>query len=111
MAKLVYDCRGRVSEEIQLHTRERFHIEDLHATLNKQTPTRTDKEWHKDNVAQQKAYRENNAEHIKQYKKDNAETIRAKQKAYKSEKIECPHCNKMFNRGSMTKHIRRKHTE
>ena len=27
----------------QLHTRERYHMEDLHATLNKKTPTRTDK--------------------------------------------------------------------
>ena len=84
----------------QLLTRERFHIEDLHATLNKQLPTRTKKD-----------YRADNAEHFKQYRQDNKEHIKSLKHARTSEKIECIHCNKMFNRGSMTVHIKRKHTE
>ena len=50
----------------QLHTRERFHIENLHATLNKQIPTRARKEWFVDNSEQVKArmqeYHKNNSE-------------------------------------------------
>ena len=88
----------------QLHTRERYRMELLHATLNKVIPTRPHKEW-----------REDNSEHIKErdkkYKEKSSEHTKSYQKAYDSEKIECPHCNKMFNRGSMTHHIRRKHTE
>ena len=84
----------------QLHTRERFHIEVLHANLNKVIPTRTKKEY-------QKEYDKDNAEHIKAYRKDNAEHIRA----YQSEKIPCPHCNKILSRCSMTVHIKLKHTE
>lgn len=38
----------------QLHTRERFHIEDLHATLNKVIPTRTMKEDQLDNAEKKK---------------------------------------------------------
>ena len=54
----------------ELETRERHHIEDLHATLNKSIPTRNKKEWYKDNSekikASKKEYRHENAEHIKE---------------------------------------------
>ena len=106
----------------QLHTRERYHMELLHATLNKIIPTQTQKKHLKkaEHIkAQQKEYKKENAEKIKEYQKeyhkehykDNTEKIKAYAKAYISEKIPCPHCNKMFNRGSMTRHIRRKHAE
>ena len=36
-----YPCNSKN----QLHTRERYHMGNLHATLNKQVPTRTDKEY------------------------------------------------------------------
>ena len=103
----------------QLHTRERFHIEDLHATLNKCIPTRTQKEYQQTNSEKIKEYyteyKKENPEKIKErdkaYQKENAEHIRSRKKAYNSEKIPCPHCNKIFSKGSMTCHTRRKHTE
>ena len=92
----------------QLHTRERHHMELLRATLNKYIPSRTRKEY-------KKAYRKDNTDHIKAYSKayqqQNTDHIKAREKAYKSEKISCPHCNKILSRCSMTRHIRRKHTE
>ena len=54
----------------ELETRERFHIEDLHATLNKQVPTRTLKEWYGKNAEHIKEYQK---EYQKQYQKDNVE--------------------------------------
>ena len=114
----------------QLHTRERYHMELLRATLNKQTPTRTNKEWCEDNAEHIKQYRQDNADHIKvrdkdykqdnadhikaykkAYRQDNADHIKAQKKAYNTEKIPCPHCNKIFSRCSMTPHIRSQHTE
>ena len=88
------------------------------------------KQYGKDNAehlkAYQKAYQSENAEHIKarekEYEKDNVEHIKAlykqrykdnaeKIKAYGSEKIPCPHCNKILSRGYMTRHIKSQHTE
>ena len=50
----------------ELETRERFHIEDIHATLNKVIPTGSKKEWVEANSehvkACQKKWREDNAE-------------------------------------------------
>ena len=79
----------------QLHTRERYHVENLHATLNKYIPTRTHQEWYednaehikeyqkdyyKDNTEHIKQYKQKNAEHFKQYRKENAEHIKARKK-------------------------------
>ena len=87
-----------------LETRERFHIEYLDATLTKYVPTRTQKEYRLDNT---ECYKERD----KQWYKDNVEHIKAPRKAYRSEKIQCPRCNKILSRGSVTRHIRSKHTE
>ena len=114
----------------QLHTRERYHMELLNATLNSIIPTRTIKQYQKDNAEHikarkkeytkdnaehikeyQKEYRKENAEHIKAWEKENAEHIKARQKQYENEKIACAHCNKMLNRSSMKRHIKSKHTE
>ena len=77
----------------QLHTRERYHMELLNSTLNSSIPTRTCKEYQRN------------------YREDNAEKVKAYFKAHKSEKIPCPHCNKILSRCSMTGHIRTQHTE
>ena len=53
----------------QLHTRERYHMEPLNSSLNKQKPTRTIREWF-----------EEDSEHIKAYKRDNADKIKARDK-------------------------------
>jgi formamidopyrimidine-DNA glycosylase len=110
-----YPCESKN----QLHTRERYHMELLHATLNKCIPTRTQKEYKKDNAERvkeyqkeyQKEYKEHYREYDKKYRKDNADKIKTRLKAYNSEKIPCPCCNKILNRSSMNKHIRTQHTE
>ena len=52
----------------ELHTRERYWIEELKATLNKVIPTRTDKEWQIDNrevlKIKKAEYQQNNKEVI-----------------------------------------------
>ena len=67
----------------ELETRERFHIEDLHATLNKQVPTRTLKEWYGKNAEHIKDYQK---EYQKEYQKDNVEHIKAYRTAHDTEK-------------------------
>ena len=79
-------------------------MENLHATLNKVIPTRTLKEYNKE-------YYQDNTEYYKEYYKDNVEHIKAQKKAYNTEKIPCPHCNKILSRCSMTRHIKSQHTE
>ena len=113
----------------ELHTRERFHIENLHDTLNKHVPSRTqkeyEKEYYRDNLEHireyQKKYNKYNSEHSKKKYKDNAGNIKAQKKEYYqnnivrikalySEKMPCIHCDKILSRGSMPYHIRKKHT-
>jgi hypothetical protein len=75
----------------ELHTRERYWLETLGATLNKMIPTRTSEEWYVDNreevLERVKKYREANPEIIKQHKKkyadENKDKIAEKQKEYK----------------------------
>ena len=86
------------SNKRELETRERYWLETLKATLNKQVPTRTQHEYYnyyrKNNrdviKHRQKTYRESNVEQIKLYrdenkdkKKDYDKTYRAKQFARK----------------------------
>ena len=56
--------------KLELDKRERYYIEELKSTLNKQKPTRTQKKWRKDNkdkiVEQMKEYRIKNKENIKE---------------------------------------------
>lgn len=79
----------------QARIRERYWIETLKATLNKQIPTRTNKEyyednkehikevikeWYEDNKEYLKEYRKewynNNKEHKKEYREDNLDKIK-----------------------------------
>ena len=67
-----------------LEQRERFYLQLLKATLNRQLPTRTQKEYYKD-------YLETLAIKSKEYKNNNKETISIKSKEYRDnnkEKIE-----------------------
>jgi hypothetical protein len=73
-----------------LHKRERYWIEQLKPTLNKQLPTQTPKEYYEkntDKIAQnKKEYREQNwdkiAQNKKEYQEQNADTIAQYQKEY-----------------------------
>ena len=49
-----YSCNNK----LELERRERYYIEDLKPTLNKQIPTRTNKEYKQDNKKQIKEQRE-----------------------------------------------------
>ena len=101
---------------------ERHYIETLNATLNKNIPTRTKKEWCENNkeilVEKDIKYRENNKDIIKekkqiyyqnnneklkeksrQYRKENKEIISEKQK----EKITCE-CGSFIRISDLTRH-------
>ena len=67
----VYPC----NDKKELEVRERHHIELLKPTLNKVIPTRTLKEYYKDN-------KENLAEKAKKYYEDNKEVIIQKVKGW-----------------------------
>ena len=103
--------------KIQLETRERYHMESLKATLNRAVPTRSTKEYYKDNVErlkeQHKKYYENNSEKMKEvgkkWRENNVEKVKEATKKWASEKIQCLHCDEIIGRHSMKRHIRRKH--
>ena len=73
-----------------LLSRERHHIEELKASLNKSIPTRTKKEYREQNKKEiklwkQKHYQENKeviAEKQKEYREQNKEILAEKQKEY-----------------------------
>ena len=118
------------ASKIELESRERFHIEN-NVCVNRFIPAQTHEErlekakaYREANKEQKGAYREANKEaiakqtkdyreankeaireHLKAYYKANRETIRAKVK----ERVNCPHCNKELNRGSLSGHIKTQH--
>ena len=81
----------KFNERAELHTRERYWLETLGATLNKIIPTRTQKELYQDEREERlkkvKEYREANPEIIKQRKKiyaeNNKEVIAQKSKIWR----------------------------
>jgi len=86
----------------ELHTRERYWMETLHATLNRSVPTRSKKEYREDNADKVKEYTrelyKKNSEKIKEscrkYRENNVEEGREKAKKYyemNSEKIKERH--------------------
>ena len=108
-------------DKFELHTRERFYIEN-NECVNKVIPTRTTKEYREDNkeeiAVKKKQYREDNKEEIavqrKQYREDNKEEILVRNKQYrednkdkiaikKKEKITCE-CGCIVVKNSMTCH-------
>jgi len=66
-----YSCDSKKELEIK----ERYYIDLLRPTLNKQIPTRTFKEWYENNKGYYKEYRENNKEKVKEYYENNKEKI------------------------------------
>jgi hypothetical protein len=87
--------------------RERYWVDTLKPTLNKNIPTRTDKEYYVDNIEviaqKKKEYREANKEVIsqknKEYREKNREVIAQKQK----EKIVCE-CGTEIVKYTLSKH-------
>ena len=66
----------------ELNARERHWIETLQAKLNKNIPTRTDKEYYESHKDEAKDYYESHKDKIKEYKLKNKELIRIKKKDY-----------------------------
>jgi len=89
----VYSCNSKNELEI----RERHHIDFLRPTLNKQIPTRTDKEYREDN-------KEKNKEYSKEYTKDNKEKIEERKKA----KVICDHCGCEVRKDGLITHKKSK---
>ena len=74
------------NDVLEARKKEREHMEQLNATLNSNTPSRTKKEYWADWADGYRQYKEQNKEHIKtikqQYYQNNRESIRAKSKQY-----------------------------
>jgi len=66
----------KCNSKLELHTKERYHIELHDNNLNRVIPTRSDKEYREDNKTKIKKYREDNKEKIKKYREDNKEKIK-----------------------------------
>jgi len=114
------------NQKHELHLKEREYIETLGATLNRNIPTRTQRQWkqeHKEEISEyQKQYYEDNrvriaerakqyaqlnkqakAEYLKQYNQNNRERISEQ----RSQKIECE-CGKKVSRRNIRQHQRSK---
>jgi hypothetical protein len=103
----------------ELHARERYHIElNRELCVNKHIPTRTKKEWIKDNKQHleeyQKEWNENNKEYVKErskkykeyrkeYYNNNKEIIKNKKK----EKFNCE-CGGQFSYSCKSGHLKTK---
>ena len=122
-----YPCKDKLESD----KREREILERLGATLNKNIPNRTYKEWCKNNkeklTGYGKEYRKNNIDKLtgygKEYYKNNKEKLSIKQKEYQEEyrknnkeKIKkyntklytCITCNTTINLGSKSTHKKSK---
>lgn len=82
-----YPCSSR----IELELKEKYYITNFEC-VNKNIPTRTDKEYREDNKAKilekKKKYREDNKEVIKKYFELNKEAIKKQKKKYYEENKE-----------------------
>ena len=90
--------------KLELLKIERKYIEELKPSLNKEIPSRTQKEW-------QKEYLENNKERIKEYSKEYRENNKDKTNKYNREwgkmKITCE-CGSIITKNTKHKHKRSK---
>jgi hypothetical protein len=97
MHEQLVDCNDKET----LRKRERFYIASLKAELNKVIPTRTQKEYRKNNkkkIAEyDKEYRENNMEKIAEYQRENKDKISERKKCYhKQNKIKIKEYQKLY---------------
>jgi len=109
-----FDNDIKVKDE--LHYIERAYIDLLKPSLNRQLPTRTTKEWVKDNKETVKEYfkqyRQDNKEKYKQYSKQSYENGKERHKQYYQDnkerlkqKINCE-CGSIYTRGNTARHFK-----
>ena len=95
--------------KLELHKRERYWLETLGATLNKEIPSRSKKEYYVDNKEKitklSKDYYKNNKEEINAKKKIYREKNRAEINAKKKEKFNCE-CGGKYCRSAKSGHFR-----
>ena len=60
---------------------------------------------------ERKKYNDKNKQRKANLSEEEKERRRKKEEAHRGQKINCPHCNKVMRRDSMTKHIKRIHPE
>jgi len=100
-----YECNDRK----ELHCRERYHIEQLGAGLNKNIPTRTHKEYMEENKErlnkQRKEYREANKEKIRERDRARYPARSASVLTKAKEKVTCE-CGSIIARGNLSDHRR-----
>lgn len=113
----------------QLIKRERYYIEN-NKCVNKNIPTRTNKEYREDNkdkykeyynknkeelLKKRKEWRDDNKEYMKEYRNKNKEELLKKKKEYYNKikealskkrkiKIECPFCKKSITKNNLKRH-------
>ena len=106
-----YPCNSKKELEI----RERYHIDLLKPTLNKNIPTRTLKEYYKQNKDNFKEYYEQNkdkiAEYYNEYNKQNKDKVLKQKKEYYEqnkdnfkEKVKCEKCGCEVRKGDLKRH-------
>ena len=87
-----YPCKSK----LELHTRERYHIENNNC-VNKIIPTQTDKEYRKKNKDKLNDYN-------KQYRLNN----KNKCHEHKNEKFKCDICDGSYSRSNKSAHLKTK---
>jgi len=96
----VFPC----NDKKELEVKERYHIELLKSKLNKNIPSRTKKEYYKNNkdkiAEKDKKYYENNKEYLKKCRENNKKKLAEKRKI----KIICDHCGCEINNSSLNRH-------
>jgi len=97
------DCKITVLEETDDKSRECFWIENLKAVNTKKL-----KFGKKGNPEKKKEY--GKTQKVKDYQKQYRETKREELNKKQNEKIKCPHCEKMYGKTNLKRHIQRKHS-
>jgi len=90
-----YDCNNK----IELQTREAYYIKHLNATLNKQIPCRTSKQYRIDNKDKIIQYRIDNRDKFIQYRIDNKDKINN----YLTSKVMC-NCGSIISKRNISAH-------
>ncbi len=99
-----YPCENKM----ELHRRERYYI-DTNDCVNKLHPTRTKKEYYKENIetlkAKGKVYRNNNKERILERVKEYTETNKEKVQKWKNTQITCE-CGHTYTQANKARHLK-----
>jgi len=101
------------NDKYETERNESKYIEELQTTLNKQIPTRTDKEYYEQNkdkiIEQQKEYYEQNKDKIAEYREKNKDKIAEYNKEYKEQNKETlTEYNKEYRRQNREKILEQK---